>query len=173
MRVYEPHISKYDDLIDAYTLKSNESAGGFGQYSSLDLLTKFKKITDKPLIPQGGIGTSTQIKELLNNGAEAVGIGTRFAISNESMLSNPAKLAIVNSNTSDLVTLEDTCQRAIIFNKDEIDLTFNKSAWNRDELLHEGVKTGKTGLVYVGNAIDQITKIASVEEIVEELVKDL
>ena len=172
MRVYQPEQSAYDDLIDAYSLKSNESAGGFGNYSSLELLAEYKKFTNKPLIPQGGIGTSGQIKELLKNGAVAAGIGTRFAVSIESRLSENAKIMIVNSTVDNLTILEDTNQRVLLFDKD-MDLTLEGSDWNRCNHLARGIKTGKTGLVYVGNAINQVTKITSVAEIVAELVKDL
>jgi NAD(P)H-dependent flavin oxidoreductase YrpB (nitropropane dioxygenase family) len=121
----------------------------------------------KFIIPCGGISSSTEIKELLDLGAGAVGIGTLFAASEESSMSVTAKHKIINSTSSNLEKLEtyNFNQNALIFSNIE------QSKINNTQGLVEGVTTGKTGHIFVGKSIDKITEIKSVKEIIKDLCK--
>lgn len=170
-RAYEPVISdQYDYLIDAFSLKSSGSAGGFSEYTNQEFISEFQKITDKPLIPTGGVGCSEQIKELLDLGAAAVGIGTLFAASVESSISEEAKLKLIAKNSNDLSTFNNTNQHAIVLSNDA---HAPSEDWNRIDSLTAGIKTGASGHIYAGASIDFITEILPVSAIVSNLIQKL
>jgi hypothetical protein len=169
MRVFERQYSKQEHLIDGYCLKSKDSAGRYGFHSNQELLDIFRD-TGKLLIPQGGIGTPQQVRDLLAQGASAVGIGTVFAASKESPLSTEAKNKIISADSSHLSQL-DSRQNALVFTNN---LTpFDQNDWNRTASLKRGIADGKEGHLYVGTAITHIDRIATVKDIVAYLTSDL
>ena len=169
MRVFERQYSKQEHLIDGYCLKSKNSAGRYGFHSNQDLLNIFCD-TGKLLIPQGGIGTPQQVRDLLAQGASAVGIGTVFAASQESPLSPEAKNKIISADKSHISRL-DSRQNALIFTENL--MPFDQNDWNRTESLKRGIANGEDGHLYVGTAIEHIDRIASVKDIVTYLTSDL
>jgi hypothetical protein len=168
MRMFRHEHSQWSSLIDAYALKSLHSAGRYGFHNNEEMLLAFADC-GKPLIPQGGIGTPAQVRSLLSAGAAAVGIGTVFAASKESCLSQEAKAKIIHSSSKDLVKLDSRQQALAIGDLPE----FTPDDWNRHNSLMDGITTGQSGHVYMGTAIDHINEILSVKEIVEYLVGEL
>jgi hypothetical protein len=168
MRMFKQETSDQESLIDAYALKSKDSAGRYGFYDHHELLKMFSD-TNKPLIPQGGIGTPEQVKELLDAGAAAVGIGTVFAASQESCLSVEIKRRLIQANSSEISQL-DSRQNAIVVGKVP---DFTPEDWNRHNSMMSAINTGQSGHIYVGTAVDHIREILSVKDIVRYLVRDL
>ena len=86
-------------------LKGNESAGALGKnkIESIFLYTK-NKYPNKFIIPSGGIQNKDQIKYFMSNGATAIGIGTLFALSEESPIPKEAKLAMINKKRNIMIT---------------------------------------------------------------------
>ena len=156
------------DDIDGVILKGSEGAGR--GTTNLEIL--FEKVRNKfidlPIIVSGGIGTSAQVKWFIDNGALAVGIGTLFAASLESRVSYETKLKMVEA-TADSITKLGTgaVQNALIFSSTEND------SFNNTKGLIAGIKSPNTGHVFVGTGVDQITGILPVEEIIQNLVKEL
>lgn len=159
----------------AYGLKGSDSAGVNGKHTTMELFLTYKKINPyaATLIPYGGIGTPKQVNEYISGGAIAVSIGTLFASSKESPLSLETKKIMVNSDKNNVIKLENTDQNSLVIGDIE-DVYQDNSAWNRTESLKKGLYgDGKQGHIYVGSAVEHITEIKSVKEIVEYLVSEL
>jgi NAD(P)H-dependent flavin oxidoreductase YrpB (nitropropane dioxygenase family) len=170
-RTSKPHVKKVDV---AYNLIGSNAAGRNSEMTLLDLFAQQKKLTPYAvLIASGGISTPEQVSEYINKGATAVCIGTLLAASKESSLSAEAKNAIVNSKKENIIKFNDTKQNTLILgNINEIEN--DTSDKNRTSTLKKGIHgDGKSGHIYVGSGIDQITSIKTVKEIVEYLVSEL
>ncbi len=170
-RTSKPYVKKVDV---AYNLLGSDAAGRNSEMTLLDLFDQQKKLTPHAvLIASGGISSPEQVSEYINKGATAVCIGTLLAASKESLLSAEAKNAIVNSKNENIIKFNDTKQNTLILgNIDEIEN--DTSDKNRTKALYKGLYgDGKSGHIYVGRGVDQITCIKSVKEIVEHLVSRL
>jgi NAD(P)H-dependent flavin oxidoreductase YrpB (nitropropane dioxygenase family) len=170
-RTSKPHVKKVDV---AYNLIGSDAAGRNSEMSLFDLFDQQKKLTPNAvLIASGGISTPQQVSEYINKGATAVCIGTLLAASKESSLSAEAKNAIVNSKKENITKFNDTKQNTLILgNINEIEN--DTSDRNRSSTLKKGVYgDGKSGHIYIGKGVDQITSIKTVKEIVEYLVSEL
>jgi len=158
----------------AYGLKGSDAAGVNGELTTMELFLEYKKINlYEKLIPYGGIGTPQQVREYISAGAIAVAVGTLFGCSKESPLSLETKKMIIDSNKNNITKLDNTGQNSLILG--DVEKVYqDNSGWNRKESLQKGLYgDGKQGHIYVGNAIEYITKIKSVKEIVEYLVSEL
>jgi NAD(P)H-dependent flavin oxidoreductase YrpB (nitropropane dioxygenase family) len=168
-----PEVSPFDF---AYCLKGSDSAGSSADgHTTREIFEKQIALTPGGiLIPYGGVGTPTQVAEYINLGATAVGVGTLFAASAESSLSQEAKQALIDA--TQVEKLPDTQQNAVLLGNREQVLADRKSEadWNRENALEKGIQgNGKTGLIYAGAGIKYITKIRKVSEIVEYLTSEL
>lgn len=172
-RTSKPHVKKVDV---AYNLIGSDAAGRNSEMTLLELFAQQKKLTPNAvLLASGGISTPQQVAEYINKGATAVCVGTVLAASKESSLSPEAKNAIINSNKENIIKFDDTKQNALILgNIDEIKNNMSDGDKNRTAALYKGLYgDGKSGHIYVGRSVDQITCIKSVKEIVEHLVSVL
>jgi len=159
---------------DALCIKGKESAGMSSDFSVSTLFDRLKiKYPALPLIPYGGIGSPAQVRQYLDRGAVGVAVGTLFAAAKESCLSHQAKQAMCAGNSEQIHQLTDTKQNAIILS-DSDDLPADPKDWNREHSLKQGIRgNGRQGHLYVGQAIDQVTKILPVKEIMRYLTSDL
>ena len=159
---------------DAICVKGSDTAGHCNQHmTTKELFLAQKNATPfVPVIPYGGIGTSSQVKEYIELGAECVAVGTLLAASKESCLSAELKNTMIQVNSLSLIRMPDTDQNALVLGDEEE--VFNSPSRNRQESLMDGLYgDGRTGHMYAGKSIDYVTEIRSVREIVEELVKEL
>ena len=146
-------------------LKGNEGAG-----RGKESLRKLFDIVVKnyPVIVSGGIGTAEQIKYYIDRGAWAVGVGTLFAASVESKVSDETKLKMINASLSDIQNFKKGAkQNALIF-KELVDDDYNHTIG-----ISKGVKDPSQGHIFVGNSITQVTSIRRVSEIIKDLVSKL
>lgn len=156
------------DDIDGVILKGNDGAGR--GTNNLEIL--FEKVRNKfidlPIIVSGGIGTSAQVKSFIDRGALAIGIGTLFAASLESRVSYETKLKMVQA-TADSITKLGTgaVQNALVFSS-----TSNDS-FNNTKGLIAGIQSPESGHIFAGTSVKHITDILPVDEIIQNLVKDL
>jgi len=160
-------VSQFEGIM----LKGRKGAGAVNKNIDcleLEITNLRKKHPNVFLIASGGIGTSNDIQNLLDAGADAVGIGTLYAVSEESSISYKTKLKMLESSSNDIQFLNNSKQNALLFKN--IDL---KDDINNTKSLEIGIKSGFAGHVFVGHGIDHIDKIKTVEEITKELVKDL
>jgi NAD(P)H-dependent flavin oxidoreductase YrpB (nitropropane dioxygenase family) len=168
LKVLLPYvIDQFIDIIDAVTVKGSEGAGRSAKDVKLETIIFDIKQSYPGLyiVASGGIKDSKDIKSLLANGASAVSIGTLFAMSKESSMSQEVKDKLLKLSSNDIKRLKGGArQRAVIF-----DEQFNDDFNNTNGLM-SGLKTGLSGHVFVGNAINDIIDVISVQEIVDHLV---
>jgi len=152
-------------------LKGNESAGALGKnkIESIFLYTK-NKYPNKFIIPSGGIQNKDQIKYFMSNGATAIGIGTLFALSEESPIPKEAKLAMINKKRNIMITQHNKLnyeKGAVIFSKTK----YTDNDPNNTNSLILGINSlGEKGHIYAGTAIENIKEIKPLKQIVEELI---
>ena len=160
--------------VDAYGAKGSESAGFAGQRTVSEMFDlQQKTVPNKPVIPYGGVGTPEQVRAYLDRGAGAVAVGTLFAVTKESCLSAEAKQAMVAANSQQLTKFKENNQSALILGNKQ-DVLDDRSTWNRDASLSQGLTgNGTQGHIYAGSAIDYVTEIKSVQEVVDYLTSGL
>lgn len=161
------HNLKFDGVI----LKGPAGAGRFSHHtSSLEELFENFKTTypDQLIVVSGGISTSKQVKYYIDNGAYAIGIGTLLAVSKESKMSTATKQTVVNGSSEKIKPLKaGAAQNALSF-ADTTDDSYNNTRG-----LAAGLADPTKGHIFVGKAIDNITEVRSVTDIIQDLVKDL
>jgi NAD(P)H-dependent flavin oxidoreductase YrpB (nitropropane dioxygenase family) len=153
--------------ITGVIIKGDEGAGR----GSRDLDTLFQQIKthypDLEIIVSGGIGTYAQVKYYMDRGALAVSIGTLFAVAEESKISLETKLKIINATRTDIKQFETGAQQnALIFS------SIDGDDHNHTAGLHTGIHNPTAGHVFVGTAIDHITEIKPVAEIIKCLMTE-
>lgn len=88
---------------DAVVVQGIEAGGHQGGWlsaanlSTIKLLTQAKAVSDVPLIAAGGIGTKTQVSDMLQQGADLVAIGTLFLTTNEAPIHQLWQQKLLNS----------------------------------------------------------------------------
>jgi NAD(P)H-dependent flavin oxidoreductase YrpB (nitropropane dioxygenase family) len=168
LKVLLPHvIDQFIDIIDAVTVKGSEGAGRSAKDIKLETIIFDVKQTYPGLyiIASGGIKNNNDIKSLLSLGASAVSIGTLFAVSEESPIPKEIKDKLLKTTINDIQRLKNGArQRAVIFDEHAED-DFN----NTDGLM-SGLQTGSSGHIFIGNAIDSVNEMLSVQQIVDHLV---
>ena len=170
-KLLEPeNLFNMSKMIDAVDLKSPDAASRVidtNQTTMERFLEQKAMNPDMPIIVTGGISTSEQIKMYLDAGAEAIGLGTIFALSEESRIHPDKKLEMIKKSFSDVTPVGENRMNAIVFT--ETQSTTN----NNTEGLKLGRDTKDEGLLFAGKALDNINAIESVQTIVDRLTKDL
>lgn len=161
---------------DGIIFKGAEGAGRVNQNSITLEQALEKYLVDLPgkiLIPSGGIGTGTQVKDYIDCGASAVGVGTLFAACQESPISAKTKQAMIKATHNNINPIERSsqlgieCQNALVFSK------FDKDDDNNTKGLIAGIKNPTQGHVFAGHAIDNVTEILPAHTIVQRLADNL
>ncbi len=88
---------------DGVIAVSAGAGGHAGPVSPMVLIPHLKQHLKIPVVAAGGIATGRQILAALILGADAVQIGTRFIVSDESPASHDYKQAIIDSEPEDIV----------------------------------------------------------------------
>lgn len=162
--------------IDGVIVKGSEGAGR-GDTSGKSLkelvLEVQEKFPDMLIIPAGGIGNSKQVKEYMDMGVFAIGIGTMFAACAESKISTESKLKMVSASSADLSrlnngTISNYNQSALVFEKVNAPNDFNNTRG-----LMKGIVNPSSGHIFAGKGIDHITEILPASKVIQRLVKDL
>ena len=170
-KLLEPeNLFNMSKMIDAVDLKSPDAASRVidtNQTTMERFLEQKAMNPDMPIIVTGGVSTSEQIKMYLDAGAEAIGLGTIFALSEESRIHPDKKLEMIKKSFSDVTPVGENRMNAIVFT--ETQSTTN----NNTEGLKLGRDTKDEGLLFAGKALDNINAIESVQTIVDRLTKDL
>ena len=146
-------------------LKGNEGAGR-GKESLSKLFDVV--VENYPVIVSGGIGTAEQVKYYIDRGAWAVGIGTLFAASVESKVSDETKLKMITAESVNIQNFKKGAkQNALIFKE------LDGDDYNHTLGISKGVQDPDQGHIFAGKSIDQVTSIRHVSEIIKELVSKL
>jgi NAD(P)H-dependent flavin oxidoreductase YrpB (nitropropane dioxygenase family) len=165
-----PRGAEYLHLVDAIDIKGPEAASRVVN-DGVPLSRRLSQLQvlypELPIIVTGGISTSAEIRQYLDAGAVAVGLGTVFALSEESCINYEKKLAMLEKSFANVRNIGVGKQNAIIFtpipDKDS----------NHTAGLLIGRDSSSKGLLFAGKAIDNISSIKSVATIVKELTVDL
>ena len=184
-QVYVENISSIKDIahtLYAIILKNEKSAGlNCPQKKTLNEQVKVirEHYSDIRIIASGGVYDKNDIDRMINDGADGVSIGTLFALSSESKITNDVKNNLI-ANKNKLSTLKKIntpyFHNCIIFNEN---IKPNHSIFhhppidfNYTNFLIEGIETGTKGLVYMGYAIKRIDKIETVKQIMKRLTEN-
>ena len=162
------HVHRFLSIIDGVTVKGSEGAGR--SLASTDLITEIKKIKELYpnliIIASGGVKNKEDIDKLLSSGAHAVSIGTMFALSTESSIPESTKRILLDKKAEDITRVAHGAQqRAIVFNTGVYDGNTNNTSG-----LEQGIQTGNSGHIFIGNAISEVHDILSVDSIVKKLM---
>ena len=155
---------------DGFIIKGPAAAGrvSISNTSLTDNLRIIRsKHPGKLVVPAGGIGLSSHVKFFMKQGVLAVGIGTLFAASTESIVSEATKLKMVEASDTDIQRLKGSGQNGLIFTRYEQDDS------NYTYSLKNGMKDPSSGHIFAGKSIVNITEIRSVHDIIQDLVKEL
>jgi enoyl-[acyl-carrier protein] reductase II len=153
--------------VAGYALKGNNAAGFGGKLSVSDLFDQqIQNTPHMPLIPYGGIGTPNDVADYMRRGAAGVAVGTLFAATKESCIADSTKQQMVMASAGSL-TKFDTSQQALVLGNVAHDNTPNRQA-----SLNQGL-AGQGGLVYAGPAIDYVTEIRTVQQVVDYLTSEI
>jgi NAD(P)H-dependent flavin oxidoreductase YrpB (nitropropane dioxygenase family) len=153
--------------VDGIILKGPAGAGrGTDRDVTLDsLFDSYKQqYPTLPIIASGGIGTPEQVKHYMDKGAWAVGVGTVFAVSIESRIPDEVKLKMIAEDAVVQRLPKGANQNAIVFKE------MNKDDFNNTHGLIAGIKDGRLGHVFAGDAIKTVKGIKSVSRIMYKLV---
>ncbi len=157
--------------VDGFILKGPGAAGRVIDDGDTlhDRIRKCKQqYPNKYVIANGGVGNSAQLKECLDAGADAVGLGTIFAAAEECAISRETKLKMVEASAEDIKRLNGGAQQqALVFKE------LTKDVYNNTHGLTEGIKDPSRGHVFAGTGITEIDAIKPVAQIVKELTKDI
>lgn len=148
-------------------LKGPEGAGRAHE-DALPLQSAFehlsKQLPHTQIIASGGISQPHQVTDYLSRGALGVAVGTLFAASVESAIDWNVKQKIVAAHVKDLKRCGENRLRGIysgVLPGDTANLTRSLSA---------GVKGLKSGALFLGEGVEQVTDILPVREIVRRLM---
>lgn len=204
-------IRKYNYLPDAFVLEGPKAGGHLGykyenifeeNYSlekNIPVLKKYmKELKDNyqkeiPIIAGGGINSKEDVEKVLNLGADAVQMGTRFIATYECDADINFKKAIINANEKDLTIIKSPVGlpgRAI---KNEFIESFRKGEKKPFICNYHCIKTCdfkntpyciaralynaakgniEEGFVFSGSSVDKVNKIQKVKEIIEEIFEE-
>ncbi len=158
-----------EHFVNGIVIKGVDGAGIVGGHQ-MSLSGRVKKANKKyeekkAVIACGGIATSEDVNSLLSAGATSVGIGSLFALSEESKVAKESKLKIIQDNKRQLDKLmcENTHQNAFVISKFD-----RKDDTNHTNSLHLGVM-GLGGHLFMGAGIKEVNEILPVKEIVARL----
>lgn len=155
--------------IDGLILKSSKGAGRGLEQVDIDqeLETIQQNFPDMPVIMSGGITCSADIKKYLDLGCVSVAVGTLFSASQESPISTESKRKLIAASYNDITRIGKANQNALVF-----DPVPGDDHNNTVSLLY-GIQNPIRGLIFAGKGIDNIKEILPIDDIVQELVKDL
>lgn len=172
--------------VDAIVAEGFEAGGhnGRDETTTLCLIPKVAQEIKIPLIAAGGIGTGKALLAVLNLGADAAQIGTRFIASQESSAHENFKNIVVNANEGDTqLTLKELTPVRLVKNEfyKQIEKAYENNASTEEitELLGRGrAKKGMfegdlvEGELEIGQVASLVTKIQPAAEIFQEIIDE-
>ncbi len=171
--------------VDALIAEGMESGGHVGEITTMALVPQVADAVSIPVIAAGGIADSRGIIAAFALGAQGVQIGTRFVATKECIAHENYKQAILKAkDRSTVVTGVSTGHPVrVISNKLTREyLDREKNGATMDELeamgagkLRAAAREGdvERGSVMVGQIAGMIDNVATVEEVIQEMVKGL
>ena len=169
---------------DAVVAEGCESGGHIGEATTMTLVPQVKDAVSIPVIAAGGIGDGRGIAASFMLGAEAVQIGTRFVVANESIVHENYKQRIIKAKDIDSAVTGRSHGHPIRGLRNKMTreyLKMEQEGKSFEELeyltlgsLRRAVQEGdvQEGTVMAGQIAGMIGKEQSCKEIIEEMMAE-
>lgn len=169
---------------DALVAEGMESGGHIGEQTTMTLVPQVVDAVNIPVIAAGGIGDGRGVLAGFMLGAEAVQLGTRFAVAKESTVSPEYKQRILAAKDIDSVVTGRSTGHPVRSLRNQMTreyLNLEKKNTSFEELEHltlgalrKAVVEGdvKMGTVMAGQIAGMIKKEQTCEEIINELMHE-
>ncbi len=172
--------------VDAVVAEGFEAGGhnGRDEITTMCLVPSIIQSVNIPVIAAGGIGTGRTMLAAMSLGADAVQIGSRFAISKESSAHELFKQYVVDAKDGDTVlTLKELAPVRMLKNEfyNQILALYQKGT-NKQELselvgrarIKKGIFEGdlKEGNLEIGQISAIINSVDSVKDIIKEIIAE-
>ena len=170
--------------VDAVVAEGSEAGGHIGESTTMALLPQITSAVNIPVIAAGGIGDGRGMAAAFMLGAEAVQIGTRFVVADESIVHENYKDKLIKAKDIDSVVTGRSTGHPIRTIRNKMTREYLKkenegASFEELELLTLGalrkaVIEGDVvnGSVMAGQIAGLISKKQSCKEIIEELMKE-
>lgn len=168
---------------DAVVAEGCESGGHIGEQTTMTLVPQVKDAVSIPVIAAGGIGDGRGIAAVFMLGAEAVQIGTRFVVANESIVHENYKQRIVKAKDIDTAvtgrshghpvrSLRNQMTREYV-KLEQDGKSFEELEYLTLGTLRNAVLEGDVinGTVMAGQIAGMISKQQSCKEMIEEMME--
>ena len=169
---------------DAVVAEGMEAGGHIGSQTTMALIPQIVDAVDIPVIAAGGIGDGRGFAAVTMLGAEAVQMGTRFVVADESIVHDNYKDRIVKAKDIDTVVTGLSTGHPIRVLRNQMTkeyLKLEESGAPFEELekltlgaLRKAVMDGdiKNGSVMAGQIAGLVHKRQSCKEIIEEIMRE-
>ena len=169
---------------DAVVAEGMEAGGHIGSQTTMALIPQVVDAVDIPVIAAGGIGDGRGFAAVTVLGAEAVQMGTRFVVADESIVHDNYKDRIVKAKDIDTVVTGLSTGHPIRVLRNQMTkeyLKLEESGAPFEELekltlgaLRKAVMDGdiKNGSVMAGQIAGLVHKRQSCKEIIEEMMRE-
>lgn len=169
---------------DAVVAEGMEAGGHIGSQTTMALIPQVVDAVDIPVIAAGGIGDGRGYAAVTMLGAEAVQMGTRFVVADESIVHDNYKDRIVKAKDIDTVVTGLSTGHPIRVLRNQMTkeyLKLEESGAPFEELekltlgaLRKAVMDGdiKNGSVMAGQIAGLVQKRQSCKEIIEEIMRE-
>ena len=169
---------------DAVVAEGMEAGGHIGSQTTMALIPQVVDAVDIPVIAAGGIGDGRGFAAVTMLGAEAVQMGTRFVVADESIVHDNYKDRIVKAKDIDTVVTGLSTGHPIRVLRNQMTkeyLKLEESGAPFEELekltlgaLRQAVMDGdiKNGSVMAGQIAGLVHKRQSCKEIIEEIMRE-
>jgi nitronate monooxygenase len=172
---------------DVISIDGFEAAGHCGEddVPALIMLPALGKVLKIPYIASGGIANGRSMAAALLLGAEGVNMGTRFMLTQESILHDDIKHALLAATERDTVLIKRTLKRTARFfnspvSRQIIELERRPGGAGYDDLQHllsgqrglEGLESGDTGagLICASQVIGLVDDLPTCADLVARMV---
>ncbi len=169
---------------DAVVAEGMESGGHIGSITTMALLPQVADAVSIPVIAAGGIGDGRGIAAAFMLGAEAVQMGTRFVVAEESIVHNNYKEKVLKAKDIDSEITGSTTGHPIRQIRNQMSreyLKLEKEGAGLEELekltlgsLRRAVMDGDTvsGTLMAGQIAGLVKKEQSCREMIEEIMRE-
>ena len=169
---------------DAVVAEGMEAGGHIGSQTTMALIPQVVDAVDIPVIAAGGIGDGSGFAAVTMLGAEAVQMGTRFVVADESIVHDNYKDRIVKAKDIDTVVTGLSTGHPIRVLRNQMTkeyLKLEESGAPFEELekltlgaLRKAVMDGdiKNGSVMAGQIAGLVHQRQSCKEIIEEIMRE-
>ncbi len=169
---------------DAVVAEGMEAGGHIGSQTTMTLVPQVVDAVEIPVIAAGGIGDGRGFAAAMMLGAEAVQMGTRFVVSNESIVHQNYKERIIKAKDIDSEVTGMTTGHPVRSLRNQMTreyMKLEKSGASFEELekltlgsLRSAVMDGdiKNGSVMAGQIAGMIKKQQSCKEMIDEIMAE-